>query len=136
MSTEELQVNQPEKAKPLFDLKPKKTFLQAFLIYLTFLGLELVICLTLLVAVVITMQTLNLTIDPDSMKIKAKLVTIYLNAICALVFGLIIMKAKNLLKSFKAYILLVLSACLSFMIGSIAGFILLGILTGFSPEEK
>jgi len=121
--------------KPLYDLKPKKTAWQAILLYLSALIIEFLSLILLVVVIVLGMQTLGIKIDISEFKIQTKKWAVFLNPLFAIIFSFLIMHAKNLFGQKRAIVLAVLSAVISFLIGSIVGFIFIAIMTRFAPKE-
>lgn len=121
---------------PLFDLKVKKTGLQKFLLYISFVLIQIAI-LSIIAMVAITIMKSNGTYHgPIAFKAACKHWGLILNPLGCLIISLIIMKAKNLFKCKKAYIMLVVGMIMAFLFSAIAGFIFPAIMTGYKAEEN
>lgn len=123
------------KKQSLYDLKPKKTAWQAILLYLSALAIEFLCLILLIVTIVIVMQALGIKINIPEFKAQAKKWTVFLNPVFAMVFSILIMQAKNLFKQKRAIIFTAISAIVSFLVGSVAGFIFVAIMTRFTPKD-
>ena len=121
---------------PLYDLKPKKTAWQAILLYLSALAIQFLSILLISVVIILTMQALGIKINIPDLKVQAKKWGVLLNPVFAIAFACLIMKVINIFHQKRAIIFTVISAVVTFLVGSPAGFIFVAIMTRFKPEEQ
>lgn len=127
--------NLNNKNQPLYDLKPKKTAWQAILLYLSALGIQFLSLMILATIIIFVMQSFGIKMSIPELKAQAKKYGVLLNPLFAIIFSCLIMRAKNLFHQKRAIIFTIISTIITFLIGSIAGFILVAIMTRFSPKE-
>lgn len=121
---------------PLFDLKPKKTGWQAFLLYLVFvIGQIMFLSFVAYIAITI-MKAQGIQVNPVEFKNTSKHWGLLLNPLTAFVLSLVVMKIKNLFKSKKAYIMLFFAIVMSYLFSAVIGFIFPAVLTRFQAEEN
>ena len=120
----------------LFDLKPKKTGWQAFLLYLVFvIGQILFLSFVAYIAIII-MKAQGILVNPAEFKHTSKHWGLLLNPLTALILSLVVMKIENLFKSKKAYIMLFFAIVMSYLFSAIVGFIFPAVLTRFRAVEE
>ncbi len=128
--------NLNKESLPLYDLKPKKTAWQAILLYLSALAIEFLSIVLLVVVIVLALQILGIKINIPEFKMQAKKWGVLLNPVFAIIFACLIMKVKNIFHQKRAIIFTIISAVVTFLVGSPAGFIFVAIMTRFKPEEQ
>ena len=119
----------------LYDLNPKKTAWQDILLYLSALAIEFLCLILLIVVIAIVMQTLGIKINVPEFKAQAKKWTVLLNPVFAFIFSMLIMYTKNIFNQKRAIIFTVISTFVSFLLGSVLGFIFVAIMTRFAPKD-
>ena len=123
------------KDAPLFDFEPKKTGVQALLLYLAFSIIQILILTFISFVLMGIFEAKGMSITSLEYKESAKKMHLFFNSLSTCVLCVMIMGAKNLFRENKPYLMMILGIICSILYGGVVGFVFPAFMTRFKPIE-